>query len=1151
MNSEIISLFESETLKPETHNQKPVTCLGIVFPNDEERRKHFTELLRIQLLDPDFRKIEGFPIGKDEDILALSDPPYYTACPNPWIGDFVKEWEAAKPAKPEDYVYQREPYAADVSEGKNDPIYNAHSYHTKVPHKAIMRYILHYTQPGDIVFDGFCGTGMTGVAAQMCGDRNEVLSLGYQIKSEGIILQKETDAMGKECWVPFSNLGARHAVLNDLSPAATFIAYNYNTPVDVVEFEKEAKRILHEVEKECGWMYETLHVEPASSRLIEEIGFQPCDPFKSPVSIYHKDNLPHIQVPGATYFITYRTENFRVLSAAARQCALDAILFWDKKRWKVCTAVVMPDHVHVIARLLQKEYSQQDAGSTNEYSRHPGGCNNSERQHPAGFPEFWLLEEILHSVKSFSANEINKIENMAGATVWQSESYDRVVRDQIELTNELAYVSNNPVKAGLVKNAEEYTFRFVAEELKRAGWKPAARGKINYTVWSDVFICPECTKEVVFWEAAIDKEAGQVNDEFPCPRCSANLSKRNMERSWMTKYDSKLKLSVKQAKQVPVLINYTLGSKRIEKKPDVDDLRLVEKIEAMEIPYWFPINCIPEGDKTNEPIRIGYTHVNHLFTKRNLWVLAAVWSRVIIKRKRLPFLVTASQRVLSKMASIAFSYYFHGGGGYVNAGTKGTLYISSTNPEVSVFNSLESRIRSMIFEIKSCENSVLIENKSTTACTFANDCSFDYIFIDPPFGANINYSELNILWEPWLKVLTANKYEAIESKQQDKGSIEYRQLMKNCFIEAYRLLKPGRWLTVEFSNTKASVWNNIQTAITEAGFLVANVSALDKKQGSFNAYTNTTSVKQDLVISAYKPNGGFEERFETEVTSEEGVWDFVRTHLKYLPVIKKQGIQIQRITERDPRILFDQMIAYYVRKGYTVPIDSHEFQAGLAHRFSERDEMYFLPEQAAEYDRKKMNSGVDVGFQQDLFVDDESSAIEWLRNLLKTKPQSFQDINPEFMQKISGWKKTEKGLELSTLLRENFLCYEGKELVPEQIHAYLSTNWKDMRNLPKDDPTLVEKAADRWYLPDPNKAGDIEKLREKALLREFDDYKDAKKKLKVFRLEAVRAGFKKAWQERDYATIISVAEKIPSAVLEEDPKLLMWFDQAVTRKGDV
>ncbi len=205
--------------------------------------------------DPEFRKIEGFPIGKDEDILALSDPPYYTACPNSWITDFITQWEQEKLAtrnqEPET-PYHREPFAADVSEGKNDPIYNAHSYHTKVPHKAIMRYILHYTEPGDIVFDGFCGTGMTGVAAQMCGDRDVVVSLGYQVKPDGTILQEETDEDGKKVWKPFSRLGVRRAVLNDLSPAATFIAYNYNTPVDVQAFEREAKRILAEVEEECG-----------------------------------------------------------------------------------------------------------------------------------------------------------------------------------------------------------------------------------------------------------------------------------------------------------------------------------------------------------------------------------------------------------------------------------------------------------------------------------------------------------------------------------------------------------------------------------------------------------------------------------------------------------------------------------------------------------------------------------------------------------------------------------------------------------------------------------------------------------------------------------------------------------------------------------
>ena len=164
----------------------------------------------------------------------------------------------------------------------------------------------------------------------------------------------------------------------------------------------------------------------------------------------------------------------------------------------------------------------------------------------------------------------------------------------------------------------------------------------------------------------------------------------------------------------------------------------------------------------------------------------------------------------------------------------------------------------------------------------------DYIFIDPPFGSNLNYSELAILWESWLKVRTNNKQEAIENTVQEKGPNEYRHLMMQCFKEAYRVLKPGRWMTVEFSNTKASVWNNIQSALTEAGFIVANVSALDKKKKTFKAVTTPTAVKQDLVISAYKPNGGFSERFQASSSTEDAVWDFVRTHLKYLPVTKFQ-----------------------------------------------------------------------------------------------------------------------------------------------------------------------------------------------------------------------------------------------------------------------
>lgn len=184
--------LEEETA---TEQKDPVTVLGLTFANDDERREYFRAELRRKL--PELRNIEGFPIGEDDDIIALSDPPYYTACPNPWLNDFIAEWEAekkdleAKGLRKTDFEVT-EPYSADVSEGKNNPIYNAHSYHTKVPHPAIMRYILHYTQPGDIIFDGFCGTGMTGVAANMCEDVAQVNSLSMNNVKVGARIIRKT-----------------------------------------------------------------------------------------------------------------------------------------------------------------------------------------------------------------------------------------------------------------------------------------------------------------------------------------------------------------------------------------------------------------------------------------------------------------------------------------------------------------------------------------------------------------------------------------------------------------------------------------------------------------------------------------------------------------------------------------------------------------------------------------------------------------------------------------------------------------------------------------------------------------------------------------------------------------------------------------------
>ena len=350
------------------------------------------------------RGIEGFPVGTDEDIIALSDAPYYTACPNPFIEEFIQENGTPYDEATDDY--HREPFAADVSEGKNDPLYNAHGYHTKVPHKAIMRYILHYTKPGDIVFDGFSGTGMTGLAAQACGAPD--YSFKHQIESE----MKDV------------NWGTRYAILNDLSPIATFIARNYNRKYNPAELQEKANKALSVCEKKYGWMYKTKHIDTSQSFLLPEMG--------------------------------------------------------------------------------------------------------------------------------------------------------------------------------------------------------SIEGTINQTIWSDVLICPHCGEEFVFWNVGLDHEAGKVLNKFHCPKCRADLAKKDCAHALTYVEHAGQVYTV--AKQVPVYIVYDVNGKRYKKNPDEDDLALIKKIEELPFTEWYPAYDLPDGDKTSDPKKLGITRTDLFYTKRNLIVISSLRS---------------------------------------------------------------------------------------------------------------------------------------------------------------------------------------------------------------------------------------------------------------------------------------------------------------------------------------------------------------------------------------------------------------------------------------------------------------------------------------------------------------------------------------------
>jgi hypothetical protein len=962
------SLFAAQA---KDNKAEPVTCLGMTFENDEKRREYFLEKLYDKLKDPAFRQIEGFPIDADEDILAMSDPPYYTACPNPWLSDFIAHWSAEKRGlrtEQEDknpqssalspQSYNRKPFAVDVSEGKTDSIYRAHSYHTKVPHLAIVPSILHYTDPGDVVLDGFCDSGMTGIAAQWCGTAPE----SYRRELEATWQREGFD---KPQW------GARRSVQCDLSPAATFIAANYNLPFDVDAFAQAGRQLLDEVENELGWMYETLHTD----------------------------------------------------------------------------------------------------GKT--------------------------------------------------------------------------------------------------------------KGRIEYTVWSEVFTCPDCAGEVVFLDEALDEKTKRVRDAFPCPHCGAELSKSYMERSYETRIDPALHTTIRIPRRRPALISYKIGKQRYEKKPDHHDLNVLEEIERLEWPVEIPTTELPYMHMTHERARMdnaGITHIHHFFLPRAAQALAALWRKAKAypeARIRHMLLFFVEQAIWGMSVLNRYKTIMHGRttSSNVNQYLSGVYYVPSQHSEVSPWYNLWNRLDRLknhaFSKPYAYSGNATVTTEDCSSLSLPDD-SIDYIFTDPPFGENIYYADLNFLVESWHRVLTDAEPEAIVDKAKDKTLTHYQHLMQRCFEKYYRVLKPGRWMTVVFHNSRNAVWNAIQEAMLAAGFVVADVRTMDKQQGSYRQVTST-AVKQDLVISAYKPNGGLESRFRLEVSTEERVWDFIRAHLNQLPVFVTKNGQAEAIAERQNYLLFDRMVAFHVQRSQTVPLSAAEFYQGLVQRFPERDGMYFLPEQAAEYDKKRLT--VKELLQLEFFVIDEASAIQWLKQQLTKKPQTFQEIHPQFLKGIGGWQKHEKPLELSELLEQNFLRYGGRDDVPSQIHSYLSTNFQELRNLPKDVPTLRAKAKDRWYVPDPNKASDLEKLRERTLLREFWEYvppghKPAQpesqegfipglepkaapipqgKKFRVIRMEAVRAGFKHCWQNRDYRTIIAVAQRIPETILQEDQKLLMWYDQAVTR----
>ena len=841
------------------------------------------------------RRLPGCPHGSDEDILAMSYPPYYTACPNPFIADWLEGLD--RPG--DDGRNDPGPFAADVVEGKGNAFYKAHSYPTKVPHPAIMRFILHYTRPGDVVLDGFAGSGMTGVAAQACGNPDP----------------KVRRAIEAEMGAENIEWGARRAILNELGPSATFISAGVNLPVDGDAFDRASRALLDRFTDEYGWMYRTTVTRP------------------------------------------------------------------------------------------------------------------------------------------------------------EGETFE---------------------------------------------------AEIDYVVWTEVFTCPHCGGEVVFYEVAFDHDTGRVDDDFCCATCGVALTKGVLERR-LNNERTHAGDVVERVEFRPAQIAWRRHAETGMKDFDDNDRSVLDRVRQIQV-AGFPssalhLDALVHGTRLGPK---GFEHVHHLWPDRSLAALALLWSWIetesdTLTRLALRFWVEQAFWGLSWMNRYQPIQFGKLGGSQVNRQMTGVYYVGSLTAECSVRYNLEGsspargKRQSLVKLWKSSPakaGDVVISTGSSTAL-MVPDSSIDYIFVDPPFGKNIPYSDLALVIEEWHRVKTSTAEEATEDAFKGRGLDEYADLMSGCFAEYFRVLKPGRWITVEFSNHSNDVWLRIQDALALAGFVVADTRVFDKDQLSYRQGTADNAVKHDLVISAYKPAEITERSFEIAAGGKDAAWAFVREHLSRVPVTEGRRGQAVVIRERQADRIYERMVAYHVARNIVVPMTAAEFYAGLEQRFPLRDGMYFLADQAEDYERFRITFR-DLAAQV-LFIRDESSAVQWLRQTLKERARSFADIQPEFMREMqSGIASWEELPELRDMLEANF----------------------------------VDDDAGRWMVPDPKKSEHLDQLRTRSLLQEFEAYAASTGPLLKFRSEAVRAGFKRAWADRAYDTIAAVGKRLPSDAFVEDSALLHYFRNA-------
>jgi len=348
---------------------------------------------------------------------------------------------------------------------------------------------------------------------------------------------------------------------------------------------------------------------------------------------------------------------------------------------------------------------------------------------------------------------------------------------------------------------------------------------IEYTVWSDIFGCPGCGVEISYWHSAVDAASGSVRPLVECGGCG--------------KQSKKADLLWRRASPVSTKYSCQAGCRRMVERPTTErEASLSLRIESEPVRDSYPTAPFgPEREMWRKSHEVmGITSVDGFYTRRNLRALAALSRHVnSVADGRLR---SALRFAFTAMVNRASRRYQWNAKRPTNVQT-GTLYISSLNYEWNVLSLFRRKVRD-VHTYYAAHPTFLghaeVVRDSATQLAGVAEGSVDYIFTDPPFGANIYYADCALLWESWLGEYTNPQEEIlIHTKQRDRGgnSLEdYERLMTQAFTRMRELLKPDGMASVVFHSSHADVWRAIQDAVRGAGFELVGTTALDKGQPS-------------------------------------------------------------------------------------------------------------------------------------------------------------------------------------------------------------------------------------------------------------------------------------------------------------------------------